>query len=71
VFQFGVPPIRVDIMTGIDGVSFSEAWPNRIASALGGVPVALISRDDLLRNMIATGRHQDLADVERLTSDED
>lgn len=69
VFQIGLPPIRIDILTGIDGLSFSEAWPNRISSTLGAVPIELIGRNDLLRNKRASARPQDLADLELLQND--
>lgn len=66
VFQIGVPPIRVDVMTSIDGVAFEDAWPNRLASVIGSVPVAVIGREELVRNKSATGRAKDLADLELL-----
>ncbi len=69
VFQIGVPPIRIDVLSGIDGVTFSEAWPNRISSKIGSVAVQLIGRDDLIRNKRAAGRFQDLADIERIEAD--
>jgi len=69
VFQMGVAPIRIDILTGIDGITFAEAWPNRTPSIIGGVPVHIIGRSDLRRNKAASGRPQDLADIERLESD--
>lgn len=71
VFQIGVPPLRIDILTRVDGLDFESAWKNRIATIAGGVPVAVLSRDDLLRNKRASGRLQDLADIERLERDED
>ncbi len=69
VFQVGIAPIRIDILTGIDGVTFAEAWPNRTPSIIGSVPVHIIGKSDLKRNKAATGRPQDLADIERLESD--
>ena len=69
VFQIGVPPIRIDILTSIDGVTFAEAWPNRVASKIGAVPTNVLGRLDLLRNKKATRREKDLADIERLTRD--
>jgi hypothetical protein len=50
VFQIGVPPIRIDVLTGIDGVSFAQAWPNRVASKVGKAPTNVLGRADLLRN---------------------
>ena len=69
VFQMGIAPIRIDILTGIDGVTFADAWPNRTPSIIGSVPVHVIGKSDLKRNKSATGRTQDLADLERLESD--
>ena len=69
VFQIGVPPIRIDVLTGIDGVSFAQAWPNRVASKVGKAPTNVLGRADLLRNKKASGRAKDLADIERLERD--
>jgi hypothetical protein len=66
-FQIGLPPIRIDILTTIDGVTFADAWPNRFASTVGGVTTNVIGRVDLLRNKKASGRAKDLADIELLT----
>jgi hypothetical protein len=66
VFQMGVPPNRIDIITGVDGVSFEEAWDHRITSAYGDQPVMVIGFDDLVRNKEATGRPQDALDAKTL-----
>src|SRR5262245_13994609 len=66
VFQIGVAPNRVDVMTGIDGVGFDEAWSRRETRTIGGLTVEVIGRDDLIRNKRATGRTRDLADAEQL-----
>src|SRR5512134_1550752 len=50
VFQIGVPPLRIDILTAIDGVEFPEAWEARVRTRLGGVETLVISREHLLRN---------------------
>jgi hypothetical protein len=65
-YQIGQPPIRVDVMTGITGVEFEEAWQRRRQSQLAGESVAFLSREDLIRNKRAVGRLRDLADVESL-----
>lgn len=66
-FQIGQPPARIDILQSIDGVSFDAAWENRIEGVIDGqIPAAVISRDDLIRNKLATGREQDILDVKRL-----
>jgi hypothetical protein len=66
VFQIGVVPSRIDIMTSIEGVGFGDAWPNRTSVTVGGVDVAVIGREDLIRNKKALGRKRDLADVAAL-----
>jgi hypothetical protein len=71
VFQIGLAPVRIDILTAIDGVTFDEAWADKVTAHFGGVPVFVLSRANLLRNKRASGRTQDLADVERLESGDD
>ena len=67
VFQLGVEPGRVDILQGIAGVTFDEAWENRVEKLLDGqTPAHVISREHLIQNKLAVGRLQDLADVEKL-----
>ncbi len=69
-FQIGLPPARVDLLQQIDGVTFDEAWKNRIQGVIEGeIPAAVISRDDLIRNKVASGREQDLLDVKNLRSE--
>jgi hypothetical protein len=63
IFQIGVPPNRIDIITSIDGVGFTEAWEGRARMNYGGWPIAVIGREALLKNKRATGRPQDLIDV--------
>lgn len=66
VFQIGVAPIRIDILTAIDGVEFTEAWVARYSTQFADQPVHVLSREHLLRNKRTAGRKQDLADVEKL-----
>ena len=66
VFQIGVAPYRIDLLTSIDGVSFDEAWRDRASVRVEGQEIPLIGREDLLRNKRATGRLRDLADAEEL-----
>jgi predicted nucleotidyltransferase len=66
-FQIGQPPARIDILQHIDGVTFDEAWENRIEGIIDGqIQAAVISRDDLIRNKLASGREQDILDVKKL-----
>jgi hypothetical protein len=70
-FQIGQPPNRIDVLQRIDGITFDEAWPNRIEGNIDGeVPAHVISREDLIRNKIASGREQDLLDVKVLRAAE-
>jgi hypothetical protein len=64
VFQIGVPPARIDILTSITGVAFDEAWPRRLVTFVAPkLEAPVLGREDLLRNKRAVGRPQDLADV--------
>ena len=66
VYQLGLPPRRIDLLTAITGVSFETAWATRIGTQLQGRPVGVLSRSALLTNKRATGRAKDLAEVELL-----
>ena len=66
VFQIGLPPLRIDVLTAIDGVDFSHAWPRRLSADFDGVEVGVIGREDFLTNKRATGRLKDRADAARL-----
>ncbi len=63
VVYFGSPPVRVDVLRTIEGVEFADAWARRVTDEWDGIPVAVISADDLLRNKRAVGRPQDLIDA--------
>jgi hypothetical protein len=62
----GAPPVRVDVVKGIPGLSFAEAWPGHVDAILDGVPVSVIGLDDLILAKRASKRPQDLLDVEAL-----
>ena len=66
IFQIGMPPLRIDIITDIDGVEFEDAWPDRLETVFGGVPAFVISRQHLITNKKTAARLQDLADVQQL-----
>lgn len=66
VVQLGVAPNRIDILTFLSGVSFEEVWSSREWGEIGGLKVPFISREMLKQNKLASGRPQDLADLERL-----
>jgi len=66
VYQIGVPPGRIDILTALTGLTFDEAWPGRVRHPFGDIEVDFIGRDAFIRNKRATGRHKDLGDIEGL-----
>lgn len=68
VIQLGRPPNRIDLLTSISGVSFEQAWKERVAASLDGIPVHFIGKDSLLTNKRASGRVKDLADVDVLAA---
>jgi hypothetical protein len=68
IFQIGVAPRRIDIITAASGLKFEEVFQNSISIVLEGIEVHIPSMDDLIRNKRATGRTKDLADIEALES---
>ena len=64
VFQVGVPPGRIDILTELTGLTFAEAWADRLRKPFGDVEVDFIGRAAFIRNKRATGRPKDLGDIE-------
>lgn len=71
VYQIGVAPNRVDILMGVSGVSFHEAWPNRVEADFDGVPAHFISRRELIVAKRAAGRPQDIIDADLLALSEE
>jgi hypothetical protein len=66
VVQLGVPPVRVDIMTSLTGVSWEKAEAGKVRGSYGDTAARFISREDLIANKKALGRKKDLADIEAL-----
>ena len=66
VYQVGLPPRRIDVLTAISGVTFDEAWTSRVATGVEGRAVHVIGREEYIRNKLAAGREKDLADAARL-----
>lgn len=66
VYQIGVPPGRIALLTELSGLTFDDAWPDRIRHAFGNVDVDFIGWDHFVRNKRATGRPKDLNDIEGL-----
>lgn len=71
VVQLGYPPFRIDLLTSLDGVRFEECYDRRVDVILGGLTVPFIGLDDLKHNKEASGRPQDLADLDALAAGED
>jgi hypothetical protein len=66
VYQMGRSPLRVDVLMSIDGLTFENAWPNRVETDIAGVKVPFISKSDLIVAKRAAGRDQDLLDLQNL-----
>ena len=66
VIQFGQPPLRIDLLTSIDGVTFDACYTNRKEVTFDGLAMNFIGYHDLVTNKKATGRHRDLDDVENM-----
>jgi hypothetical protein len=66
IIQLGYPPRRIDILTTLPGVEFSRCYPSHVVADIEGVSVNFIDLENLKKNKKATGRHQDLADLENL-----
>jgi hypothetical protein len=69
VFQIGIAPQRIDVLTSISGVNFDDAWPDRLVADLDGLRADVIGREHLLQNKIASGRPKDIVDADILRSD--
>jgi hypothetical protein len=69
IYQIGVAPNRIDILMGIAGVDFASAWPRRITGAYDGIPIGILDRASLRLAKQASGRPQDLLDLEKLSEE--
>ncbi|MDB5156974.1 MAG: nucleotidyltransferase family protein [Mucilaginibacter sp.] len=66
ITQIGYPPLRIDILNEIDGVSFKDAYVNKLIIDVDGLMINYIGLDDLIKNKTVSGRHQDLTDANTL-----
>ncbi|MCH7227487.1 nucleotidyltransferase [Haloferula sp. A504] len=66
MFQIGVPPVRVDLLTSVPGLEFPGCWTRREAVRIGGIEVPFLGLDDLILAKQRAGRDQDLLDLEKL-----
>ncbi len=69
IIQLGYPPLRIDLLTDIDGVTFEECYVNRQEVLQDGFQYNFISYEDLLKNKRASGRHKDKDDLEYFTNE--
>jgi len=69
VVQLGFPPVRIDIITSLTGISWEEAWSGKMEGGFGDLVVHYIGRDEFILNKKALGRKKDLADLEALGED--
>ncbi len=70
IVQLGLPPNRIDVLTGISGVDFDTVWRGRVDDELDGLPVSFIGLPELLINKRKSGRAKDLADIDALRQPE-
>lgn len=66
IIRMGVPPVRIEVITGASGVDFAECYSRREVIEIDGIPVNFISLEDLKANKRACGRYRDLEDLEHL-----
>ncbi|MGB4950982.1 MAG: hypothetical protein WBO55_10155 [Rhizobiaceae bacterium] len=66
VVRMGMPPMRIEILTSISGVTFEECYADRITDEIDDIPVNLIDLEHLKQNKKASGRYKDLSDLEHL-----
>jgi hypothetical protein len=71
VFQIGLAPARIDLLTSVSGLTFDHAWDRRTVITIEGLAVPLIGREDFVTNKQASGRPRDLLDLELLKEAED
>jgi len=64
--RIGFPPVRLEILSEIDGVNFSECFGNKKEIEIDGIKVTIISKEDLIKNKTASARYKDLDDLENL-----
>jgi predicted nucleotidyltransferase len=68
IYQIGVAPVRIDILTGISGIKFENAWKNRKRTNYGGIPISIIGIKELIYSKKKIKREQDILDVKKLSN---
>lgn len=71
VVQIGVEPCRIDLLTSISGVEFDSAWENKVSITIDALEIYVLSKADLLKNKLATGRDKDQGDIVWLEKNRD
>jgi len=71
IFQIGIAPRRIDIITSIDGVDFQEAFEQKEIIEVDGLKIPFLSKEDLIKNKLSTGRKKDKLDAEYLSKNQD
>lgn len=71
IYQMGLPPHRIDILSAIDGVEFSQAWRGRVLKKTAGLSLPFLGRKDLIQNKKMAARPKDLADIALLVATDD
>ena len=66
VIQLGVPPVRIDLLTSLSGITWDEAFQGRMIGQYGGISVQFIGKSEFIKNKRATGRKKDAADIEAI-----
>jgi hypothetical protein len=66
IIQLGYPPVRIDLLTILDGLTSDEIWANRQEGSFGKHTIFYLGKAAFIKNKRATGRHKDLADIEAL-----
>jgi hypothetical protein len=66
VFQMGLPPRRIDVLTELTGLTFAEVWPSRVRAPFGPIEVDYLGREAFIENKRRTGRPRDLGDLDSL-----
>jgi len=67
IIQLGYPPTRIDLITELDGVDFETCYKSKVSVDIEGIDINFIDLNNLKKNKRASGRHQDLADLENLS----
>ena len=71
MYQVGIPPNRVDVITVVEGIDFESAWNNRTNVEIDGIRIPVLGKADLIKNKRTVGRPQDLVDADLLEREQE